>query len=87
MPYKDHEKQKQFQREWCAKRRLNFLKDKQCVKCDSLNNLELHHKNPKDKISHRIWSWRETRRLKEIEKCEILCNVCHKEETKKIYIK
>lgn len=82
MPYKDKELQKKFQREWIANRRVEFFKDKSCVKCGSKNKMELDHINRLDKVSHRIWSWKEARRIKEIAKCQVLCNMCHKEKTK-----
>ena len=76
MPYKDKEKQKEYQRNWVANRRLQFFQDKQCT-CGSTEKLELHHKDPLQKVSHRIWSWSESKRLKEIVKCEVLCENCH----------
>ena len=84
MPYKNKEEQKRFQREWCAKRRHDFLKDKDCTNCHTKEKLELHHIDPKQKISHHVWSWSETKRLKEIAKCEVLCETCHKDKHKEL---
>jgi len=68
-------------------RREDFFRDKKCLKCKTNKNLELHHRDPSKKESHRIWSWRQDRRHREIEKCDILCRECHKIETKKYLFK
>jgi 5-methylcytosine-specific restriction endonuclease McrA len=84
MPYKDTKRQKEYQRLWMLKRRNEYLqKNGPCTKCLSWIELELHHKNPKEKVTHRIWSWSKERREKELVKCEILCHGCHKKETLK----
>ena len=78
MGYVDKEKQKEFQREWLKKRRAKWLSENgPCKKCGTWENLHVHHKDPKLKISHRVWSWAETRRLAELAKCEVLCCPCH----------
>lgn len=77
MPYKDIEKQKQFQRTWVATRKYEFYKDKFCSWCGDNDYLELHHTDPSQKESHNIWSWGEEKRNAEIAKCEILCESCH----------
>lgn len=81
MPYSDPNKQRQYQREWRAKRRADFFKNKRCARCGSTDNLELDHVDPKSKLSNAIWSWSEKRRLIEIAKCQILCTDCHKSKT------
>ena len=78
MGYTDKEKQREYQRVWVAKRRQEFFSDKSCLDCGSTSRLELHHLDPKLKVSHKIWSWSEKRRLEEIAKCVILCYDCHK---------
>lgn len=78
MSYKDKEKQKEYQRNWIASRRAEFFKDKECKNCQSKINLVLHHRNPEEKESHKIWSWSKERREQEIAKCDILCEKCHK---------
>ena len=83
MAYKDKEKQKEYQREWMRKRRAEFFSDKKCKHCNSIEELELHHRDPDQKVNHAIWSWKESRRLIELAKCDVLCNECHKKETKK----
>lgn len=81
MPYKDKELQKQYQREWFAKRRATYFFDKSCKHCSSVLKLELHHLDPSKKITNNIWSWSEERRNKELSKCIVLCKNCHKKET------
>jgi 5-methylcytosine-specific restriction endonuclease McrA len=81
MPYKDKNKQKEYQRQWIADRRSTYLKDKSCVKCHSTNNLELDHIDESTKISSHIWSWSDKRRELELSKCQVLCYDCHKQKT------
>lgn len=82
MPYKDKDKQREYQRQWILKRRLDYLSDKCCAECgqDDSSVLEIHHKNPSQKTTHRIWSWAQHRREEELNKCEILCGDCHKKQ-------
>jgi len=77
MSYKDVNKQREYAKLWVRKRRLEFFKDKVCEKCGSIEKLELHHKNPKEKEDHKIWSWSEERREKELKKCVVWCRKCH----------
>jgi hypothetical protein len=77
MPYKDQTRQRQFQREWKARRRADFFAGKTCTWCGSAENLQLHHLDPAQKEDHRIWSWSEKRRADEIKKCIVLCQACH----------
>ena len=81
MPYKDKEKQLEYQRRWMRKRRQEFLGDKECTKCGTKDNIEIHHRDPDKKIDHRIWSWSKDRIRKELEKCDFLCYDCHLEKT------
>jgi hypothetical protein len=86
MPMVTKELQREYCREWTAKRRADFFKNKKCAHCQSTEKLELHHVDPSQKISHAIWSWSEVRRKQEIEKCIVLCRKCHTEhhnETKR----
>src|SRR2546429_2497809 len=82
MPYKSADQQSQYQREWIAQRRLEWLAaNGPCVKCGSWNDLEVDHVDPAKKVSHRVWSWAEPRRLAELAKCQVLCHDCHGEKT------
>lgn len=81
MPYKDPNKQKEYQRNWVKSRRLKFMRNKVCADCGEGTNLEIHHNVPDTKVSHKIFSWSEKRFKSEIKKCSILCNECHKYRT------
>jgi 5-methylcytosine-specific restriction endonuclease McrA len=78
MPYADPERQREYAREWMAKRRRVWLQaNGPCVDCGSWEELEVDHVDPATKISHRIWSWSDERREAELAKCVIRCRVCH----------
>ena len=79
--YKSKEKQREYQRQWVNKRRQDWLNDKSCSFCKSTDKLEIDHIDPKKKITHRIWSWTLIRRNIELEKCRVLCHVCHKKRS------
>lgn len=81
MPIKDLEAKREYDRRWKAKRRADFFADKVCVRCGSITQLQLDHIDPKTKTAHNIWSWAESRRLAEIEKCQVLCHFCHVQKT------
>jgi len=82
VPYKDPEKQKAYQRQWMQKRRKAWFDENgPCAECGSWKALELDHVDPSKKVDHKIWSWSKVRRLKELEKCQVLCGVCHTEKT------
>ena len=82
MGYKDPEKQRAYAREWIRKRRQKwFSQNGPCIKCGSWENLELDHIEPEKKISHNVWSWSQQRRDKELSKCQVLCQECHKAKT------
>jgi len=82
MPYKDPEKNREYQRKWVAKRKADWYKDKFCVHCGSVERLELDHIDPKQKISHSIWSWTQEKRDADTAKCQVLCHDCHVKKTK-----
>jgi hypothetical protein len=84
MPYKDKEKQLEYQRKWMQKRRQEFFTSKSCKICESVKDLQLHHRDPNKKEGHQIWSWSEKRRLAELEKCDVLCKNCHVEIHRKM---
>ena len=81
MPYKDKDKQREYQREWMAKRREEYFAGKKCLQCGGVDNFELHHRDPDTKVSHRVCSWAKDRREKELKKCGILCYECHIKKT------
>ena len=80
MPYKDKDKQREYQKRWMRSRRSEFFADRVCEECGSSKNLQLHHIDPSKKEQHRIWSWSQSHRDKEIEKCSILCSKCHRKK-------
>lgn len=78
MAYADRrEYMRNYQREWIARRRADYLSDKVCVDCGSSSQLEVDHVDRTTKISHRIWSWNDVRRLAELAKCVTRCHDCH----------
>lgn len=82
MPIKDIQKRREYQLEWLRRRREDWFRENgPCVECGSWNNLELHHRNPDEKVTHKIWNWSEQRRREELEKCDPLCQTCHRAET------
>lgn len=81
MPYADPERQRQYQREWMAKRRAEWIDaNGPCAWCSSDYRLEVDHIDPETKVSHRVWSWSTPRREVELEKCHVLCIVCHEKK-------
>src|SRR5665213_974333 len=83
MPYKDKERQNEYQRERIARRREDYFSDKHCIVCGTTDNLELDHIDPAKKVSHSIWSWSEEHRAIELAKCQVLCHDCHVKKTKR----
>lgn len=75
MAYKN--KRTAYQCAWMRQRRENYLSDERCLKCGATDNLEIHHRDPAEKESHRIWSWSTTRLEAELAKCDVLCRDCH----------
>ena len=81
MPYADPERQREYQRDWIAQRRTEWLADKSCGVCGSREDLQVDHIDSSKKVSHRIWSWTPERRDAELAKCQVLCWPHHKEKT------
>jgi hypothetical protein len=77
MGYKNPEAQREYQRQWVARKRAAFFTDKTCEWCPATEGLELHHRDPSKKEHHAIWSWSTARRLAELAKCIVLCEACH----------
>lgn len=84
MPMATPEEQREYGRQWIAKRRAEFFADKRCAVwwCGETENLELDHLDPAQKETHAIWSWSQERREVELAKCQVLCVKCHAEKTK-----
>lgn len=81
MPYKDPIAQRKFIKEWKAIRRAEWLRENGPCPCGSWEQLEIHHKDPSKKITHRVWTWTKEKRDKELAKCEVLCDKCHQIKT------
>jgi hypothetical protein len=60
------------------RRREWFDANGPCTRCASWENLHLHHRDPSQKVSHKVWSWRDERRVVELAKCEVVCASCHR---------
>lgn len=87
MPYKNKNEQRKYQREWMAASRAIYLNDKVCALCGSDSNLNVHHVDPSEKIDHKVWSWSEARKTKELAKCVVLCQPCHTKEHRPVTLK
>ena len=77
MGYKDPGRRRTYAAAWTARRRADWFAGKTCAQCGSSENLQLDHIDPATKVSHRIWSWAEPRRVAELAKCQPLCATCH----------
>lgn len=82
MPYKNIEQQRACQRASAARNRAEWLAGKSCARCGSMEQLEVDHIHPAEKVTHRVWSWSRARRLAELTKCQVLCKSCHQAKTK-----
>jgi hypothetical protein len=82
MPYKDPDRQREYQNRWLKDRRLAWIADNgPCIDCGTWDNLQVDHVDAKLKVTHRVWSWREDRRRKELAKCVVRCWPCHNRKT------
>jgi hypothetical protein len=78
LPYRDPDRQRAFQRAWIKRRREEWIAaNGPCIDCGSTERLEVDHESAASKVSHRIWSWSESRRLAELAKCVVRCRPCH----------
>ncbi len=77
MPMATVKEQREYQRLWMAKRRREFLDGKCCMDCGTEAELEIHHRDPTQKVTHSVFSWRKERRDVELAKCDIVCRECH----------
>lgn len=75
------EKKRAYDRAWMKARREQWIEDHgaACVKCGSVDRLEIDHIDPSTKIRNvaTLWSYTEEKRNKELAKCQILCHDCH----------
>lgn len=83
LPFKNPEKKRIYERNKYRGLRHEWLqKNGPCVKCGSDKDLEIDHIDWRTKVSNRVWSWSEQRRVSELSKCQVLCRPCHKQKTK-----
>ena len=67
-------------------KRMSEAKNKlggKCIKCNSIENLQLDHINPETKnftVAH-LWNSKKEVFDLEISKCQLLCKKCHEEKT------
>jgi 5-methylcytosine-specific restriction endonuclease McrA len=89
MPYKNPDEQREFQRKWVQKRRKKHMDGKKCAMCGkpvSAKTADLDHKKPHgntEKIDHRLWSLKDSKRKKKLKGMQVLCRACHKKKTAK----
>lgn len=80
------EQKREYQRKWVATRRAEYLADKRCVVCGSINELEIDHidRTTKKYNPAALWGMSNTNpnKIAELKKCQVLCAVHHKEKTK-----
>ena len=82
MPYKDPARQREYEREWVARRRREWLvANGPCVDCGNWDNPEVDHVDPSTKVTHNVWSWAKVRREAELAKCVVRCTDCHKKKS------
>jgi hypothetical protein len=82
VPYTDPERQREYQRNWLAARRQEWIDaNGPCIDCATWADLQVDHVDAKTKISHRVWSWTAERRALELAKCVVRCTPCHKAKT------
>lgn len=77
MPYKDPVRRREYKKLWLRKRRQMYLGSSMCAHCGAREHLQLHHLDPAEKDTHRIFGWAHERILTELSKCIILCQDCH----------
>ena len=65
-------------------KRLSWLQENgPCRLCGSSDRLQVDHIDRNTKVTHRIWTWSEKRRLEELSKCQVLCYPCHRIKSNK----
>lgn len=76
MPYKDPEKQREWQSAWTERRRKDWFEGKRCVDCGTFNDLTLDHIGPNKKVNQRVWLWSKERSEVELAKFPVVCRSC-----------
>ena len=83
MPYRSIEARREYQRNLYRSRRDAWLRSKggRCVNCGCTEGLQVDHRDPARKITHRVFLLGAERRKKELAKCQPLCATCHRFKT------
>ena len=83
MPYKNKEKQREYQRKWIAQRRQDWIDANGPCPCGSSDRLEVDHIDRKLKTLEASWIWSRSQKVreKELANCQVLCYDCHLEKT------
>ena len=84
MPYANRDQQREYQKNWLAKRRADWITAHgPCVNCGSYEDLEVDHIDPATKTLYprEIWSARAEIRIAELAKYQVLCRTCHYAKT------
>lgn len=80
-----------YSNEWYKNKYYEVLKKAhdylggKCKRCIMKINLQIHHKDPKNKsftVTEKLHNTSWDKILIELDKCELLCNDCHKKEHK-----
>lgn len=76
------DRKREYQREWMHNRKIKAQQylGTSCVSCGSEDNLEFDHKNPNTKVKdvNKLLSGSWEKLKIELDKCQLLCEVCHK---------
>ncbi len=81
------DKKKEYQRQWMAKRRQEWIDSKGgcCIDCGSKDRIEVDHIDASTKLltPAKLWSLAldNPRRQVELAKCTVRCHDCHTEKT------
>jgi 5-methylcytosine-specific restriction endonuclease McrA len=86
LTFLDIEKKRAYQNAWISRRRNEWITENgPCKRCGTWINLEVDHIDSRTKSipTSRLWSMSKTnqKRIEELEKCQVLCNNCHKKKT------
>jgi hypothetical protein len=72
------EKKRDYQLNWITARKRKYIEQIGCCFfCGSHDEIEIHHIDPEEKESHKIWSWSDDRLENELRKCVAMCHTCH----------
>lgn len=83
MPYADPDVQRAYQNEWTKRRRLEWVQEHgPCIDCGTWEYLTVDHVDASRKVTHRVWTWAQERRERELAKCVVRCWPCHLAKTK-----